>query len=84
MILMIGAISSPNSLIRRGLSLTGPAALPGFRGLFGFNSLSNPFCAMSISGVVESCIGSIGDVRLRRQTTHKVQVLHAHLGEVRK
>ena len=54
MTLMIGAISSLSSLNRRGLSLSGPAALPGFRF---FRSLSSPFCEILISGMVtvESC-----------------------------
>ena len=49
MTLMIGAISSLSSLNRRGLSLSGPAALPGFRFL---SSLSSPFCEILISGMV--------------------------------
>ena len=54
MILMIGVISSRSSLSRRGLSLSGPAALLGLRFFKSFNS---PFCEMLISGIVvaESC-----------------------------
>ena len=54
MILMIGVISSRGSLSRRGLSLSGPAALLGFRFLSSFNS---PIWEMLISGMVvtESC-----------------------------
>ena len=49
MTLMIGAITSLSSLNRRGLSLSGPAALPGFRFL---SSLSSPFCEILITGMV--------------------------------
>ena len=54
MILMIGVIYSRSSLSRRGLSLSGPAALLGLRFFKSFNS---PFCEMLISGIVvaESC-----------------------------
>ena len=37
MTLMIGAISSRSSLSKRGLSLSGPAALPGLRLSSNFN-----------------------------------------------
>ena len=52
--LMIGAISSHSSLSKRGLSISGSAALPCLRLWSNFNS---PFRDMSISGmfVLESC-----------------------------
>ena len=49
MIFMIRVISSRSSLTKRGLSLSGPAALLGFRFLRSFNS---PFCEILISGIV--------------------------------
>ena len=54
MTLMIGAISSRSSLSKRGLNLSGPAALPGL-GLW--SNFISPFRDMSISGmlVLESC-----------------------------
>ena len=52
--LMIGAISSRSSLSTRGLSLSGPTALPGLRLWSNFIS---PFRDISTSGmfVLESC-----------------------------
>ena len=43
---MIGAISTRSSFGNNGLSLSGPAVLPGFRL---FNSLSMPFTDMSMT-----------------------------------
>ena len=48
MTLMIGAISSRSSLSKRGLSLSGPAALPCLRL---WSNFSSPFRDMSISGM---------------------------------
>ena len=60
---MIRAISSRSSLSKRGLSLSGPAALLGKRLRSNFIS---PFRDLSISGmfVVESC--SLSGVSVRR------------------
>ena len=48
MTLMIGAFSSRSSLGKRGLSLSGPAALSGLRL---WSNFSSPFRDMSISGM---------------------------------
>ena len=48
MTLIIGAISSLSSFSNKGLSLSGPAALPGFRF---FRSFKRPLRDISMSGM---------------------------------
>ena len=65
MTLVVGAISSRSSLSKRGLSISGPAALPGLRLWSNFRS---PFRDMSISGMfvlLSRCLsGMVSEGRL--------------------
>ena len=78
---MIGAISSRSSLSRRGLSLSGPAALPGLR--FFKRSFISPFSEMLISAMFVAESYGVSGVVSEGRSPAFFQILHAHQGKAR-